>query len=239
MIIQLIFLSIVIGTILQFILSKNVFQLIPLEYHLPRRLQHAGSGVFIYLLSYTDLKKNMLANVLLLYFYALLMFLTHRLRLSNDRVRNFLAKAFAPILRQRELEGDIPGAFFFVLGLATSALIVYRFSNDNHGLTAWRLGLLYLSFGDPLAGIVGSYFSKKKSGKSFHGSLACFFTCAFLTGYENKFEFYTCFLGGIIGMLAEAMPSSWIDDNFLLPVFSTSVILFLHYLQLFELEASL
>jgi dolichol kinase len=89
------------------------------------------------------------------------------------------------------------------------------------------LAILFLTFGDPIASLVGVKFGKTKLhwGKSIEGSLACFTICFFISmffltsGYPQKplSSFIFSAYAGASGAIAEVIP--WkLDDNLTVPL---------------------
>jgi len=219
--------------------------------HLARRVQHAATGLLFYGISYTDLTyRYRPVAVATLLVCSLGVYLVHLVRLRNPQVREFLARTYASILRPKELQGAIPGAFFFLLGVGLAGLAVtlsieYGGNAEEQAMIAWRLGLLYLSLGDPIAAIVGTYVSsrqrEKTPGKTWYGSLACFITCALCTLGETSLHMsdrlamnheliLLVVVGGFIGMFAERFSIG--DDNLSIPLLSTGVLLTLQHSRL-------
>ena len=217
---------------LQFLVSGSIQYRTRTEgLHLARRLQHATTGLLFYGISYTILgEKNWhIITIGILFFFALVVYQIHLWRLRNDRVRKFLAEAYASILRERELKGGVPGAFYFLLGTACALTIadVYEsITGDVRAMKAVRLGLLYLSLGDPSAAIFGSLLASKKDEKSIIGSLTCFFVCFACSILETR-DLNLCVAGALIGTFSERY--SVYDDNLSIPVVSTIGILILFY----------
>lgn len=84
--------------------------------------------------------------------------------------------------------------------------------------------LLFLSLGDPVAGIVGEKFGTKKLfHKSLQGSFACLVTCLLVCVMMTKVSPITMLpvaaVGAVVATLVELLPLP-IDDNFTIPLFS-------------------
>mmetsp|Transcript_1684 Transcript_1684/g.2659 ORF Transcript_1684/g.2659 Transcript_1684/m.2659 type:complete len:235 (-) Transcript_1684:1523-2227(-) len=148
----------------------------------------------------------------------------HLLRLQFPGLNAFLVKHYKNILRPDEARGKLPGAFYFLLGTALSCAVF-----DTH---IFHLAILFLSFGDPAAGLFGTLLKRGNPGnsKSFGGSFAAFVASALSTlvlelicchGSEINHDLTLAkvsLLGGIIGALAERVNLLGIDDNFTLPL---------------------
>ena len=70
----------------------------------------------------------------------------HRLRLQHAGVNRAWLAAFGPIMRSHEVT-QLPGAFWFLLSLIAVTLCCPR--------PIAMLAMLFLSFGDPVASLVG------------------------------------------------------------------------------------
>ena len=91
-----------------------------------------------------------------------------------------IVKQYGAMMRPEEVAGRLPGAFFFLLSTLVSLLVFEE--------PICRLAVLNLSFGDPVASVVGQTFGHQKQrrlallapGKTLEGALACFCVCSFL-----------------------------------------------------------
>lgn len=134
------------------------------------------------------------------------------IRLLYPSVNRFLLKIFEGTYREKEKEN----VSTLIWTLSGAFLTIFLFSENRNIVT---LSLLYLTFGDSIAAIVGVKFGRIKlgsRGKSLEGSLA-FFIFAFLCSLffiRVEYAFIAAFLGAAIEFLP--LP---IDDNFILPVF--------------------
>lgn len=134
------------------------------------------------------------------------------IRLLYPSVNRFLLKIFEGTYREKEKEN----VSTLIWTLSGAFLTIFLFSENRNIVT---LSLLYLTFGDSIAAIVGVKFGRIKlgsRGKSLEGSLA-FFIFAFLCSLffiRVEYAFIVAFLGAAIEFLP--LP---IDDNFILPVF--------------------
>jgi len=161
--------------------------------HLARRVQHAMSGLVLLPITYTSLLEDYwVACLLLLLFGASVVFALHVARLYDNRVQELLVKGYGSLAREDEIVNKkVPGAFYFMLGLALALLSTDEFPQ---GLKPLRLSLLYLSLGDPLAGIVGRLFDHSAirvyGKKTLAGSLACMLTCFVCTLTQTSNVFF-------------------------------------------------
>ena len=192
--------------------------------HHRRRLQHALTGILFYVLSF--ILPHIVAIILLslatIAFYAL-----HSARSTSTSVQEYYMKHFGPLLRDHEKNiYTLPGAFWFLVG---TTIVVSAFP-----IHIARTSLLCLSFGDPIAALVGIRIGGPKivvstgGSKSVSGCLACFWTCYLVAFFcMNEFGSEAWFLTGFVATFMEVF-SSWIaDDNVLIPV-GTGTVLWLY-----------
>jgi diacylglycerol kinase (CTP) len=131
---------------------------------------------------------------------------------------------FRPILRESE-RNRISGISWMVVGVG---LIIFIYPKN-----VVLLALLFLAFADPMASEIGIRFGKDKliGNKSLQGSLAAFAVC-FVTSmiYFNALDlmrerlFIVSLLGGLIGAVSELLPLGKMDDNFVFPVLSATML---------------
>lgn len=152
----------------------------------------------------------------------------------NPKINAWVCRAFRPVMREREKDKINSGIFFML-----SMLVVYLiFPLDVTFLT-----LLFISLGDPIAGIIGVRFGKHKLTKhsSIEGVAACFALCTFMAYICGAFFFTEYHLSGaallmfslLAGAVAAIAESTFkiFDDNLTMPLLSAPGIWFL--LQLF------
>ena len=201
--------------------------------HLLRRFQHAATGCIIYFISASGkLSKTQVSQTLGC--CALGFFLVHLLRLRFPKVQQFLVDNFQHIARTEEINGKVPGSFYFLLGSFLSSWLFEQ--------CIFHLSLLMLSLGDPAAGIAGTAYSSSKllaskqsnqrgsqGGKTLVGSFAAFATCFLVTLFYLEFECTSDVLEhkiliasccGLFGSLSERVELVNIDDNFSIPLLS-------------------
>jgi len=134
-------------------------------------------------------------------------------------------------------ETRLSGIPFYALGVFISFVVFPK--------SIATLAVLYLAVGDPVASIVGVYFTKKGriyrpgwfqnfSPKSIEGALACFMICSIINLIAmplvfNKMNFgewnwfFVSLLAGLSAMIAELIPTRT-DDNLSLPLISGSLV---------------
>lgn len=139
------------------------------------------------------------------------------LRLKNKKVNDLFIKFASGVLRERE-RYRVSGFTFYCFGVSLSFfLLPWEFAITS---------VLFLIFGDPIAATVGSLYGRHKliRGKSLEGTLACFVTCALISGLLSLVGFVPlpwfglAILGGLSGAIAELM--DFIDDNLAIPLIS-------------------
>jgi dolichol kinase len=193
-----------------------VSRLAALSQEAKRRWQHAVTGhafvVVSYLLPITVCVPCLyLASAGILY-----------LRLFHH---DLFLKSFGPLLRPNEKEaGQLPGAFYFVLGTALTATLF--------PINTARYALECLSIADPVAAWVGRSVPSYRihPSASLAGSLACFVT-AWLIGYlylatgsvtagEAPLGIITW--GALACCVSEASPVG--NDNLLIPIATAAAV---------------
>ncbi len=191
--------------------------------HFKRKIQHFGSGLVLLAID--------LSNVMTPRQEAAVVFFCACAFLAAIHLtpRKTFVSIFKDILRAEEASGKVyPATLWFLLGCVT-LLLLFPTHPD-----IYRIALLHLSAGDPIAGIIGGLYGKTKIGignKSVEGSLACCIACSvvtyvYLIGTNNSVasasfssNILFCMLCGIIGSISELIPAK-LDDNITLPVFS-------------------
>ena len=140
--------------------------------------------------------------------------------------QDLFLRSFGPLLRPHEKEdGQLPGAFYFVLGTALTASLF--------PINTARYALECLSIADPVAAWVGRSVPSFRIHQtaSFAGTLACFVT-AWLIGYlylatgsestdEPSLGMITW--GALACSVAEASPVG--NDNLLIPIATAAAVM--------------
>lgn len=145
------------------------------------------------------------------------------LRHVNPRVNEWVCKAFRPVMRERE-KNKVNSAIFFMLAMIFVYLVFPR--------DVAVLAMLFIAVGDPVAGVIGVYFGKRKLSEhsSLEGTLACFAACAALAFVSAAFLFddfrmapLTALIfaipAGLVGAFAEGSFKN-LDDNLVMPLLS-------------------
>lgn len=139
------------------------------------------------------------------------------IRLLYPTVNRILLKIFEGMYREKEKEN----VSTLIWTLSGAFLTIFLFPDNKNIVT---LSLLFLTFGDSVAAVVGVMFGKIKlgsRGKSLEGSLA-FFLVAFLCSiFFIKVEY--ALLISFIAASIEFLPLP-LDDNFVLPIFTAGLL---------------
>ena len=167
----------------------------------------------IYVFGYWYLPKNFVLNGLTV--AIIIVVILEYARFKFPKFNNFFKNNFKGFYRPEEAN-KISGLVWTLSGALLAILI---FPNKYMVFAS----LLYLSFGDTVAALVGKTFGKHKTfaGKSLEGSLACFIVCSMLGLFLFKWQF--AFAGAIIATFVEAV--AWkLNDNFWMQLVNASVL---------------
>jgi dolichol kinase len=112
-------------------------------------------------------------------------------------------------------DGDRNGISALLWTFTGAFLTMYLFKDPKIVTTA----LLYMVFGDSVAGLIGVHHGKTKIGpkKSLEGSLACFVVCLVCGLFFVPWQIAV--LGALTAAIVEFLPLPF-EDNFWLPVIS-------------------
>ena len=197
------------------------------DIHLARRLWHFAGVMFIYLLYSTVPAEKAKLTALALGLPIIAIDVT---RLFVPKLNYSLTWMFRPFMRENERH-RLSGLSFMLAGAALNILLFPR-----HVVF---LALLFLAVADPMASFFGIRYGKDKliGEKSLQGSLAAFATCFLLAmiyfymmNLMQERLFIVCLLAGLIGAVSELMPVGKLDDNFVFPVLSGTLLTGLLYL---------
>ena len=187
------------------ILFQVIVAKVNLNKAMKRRLQHALTGHVLVQISYF-----LPLNICI----ALLVLGATAMYISQQYFGTWFRKVFGDLLRADErMMGKLPGAFYFLVGTALTALLC-----DD--LKVARYAVECLSLADPMASYIGSTIRSPKlcKGSTLSGCIACFVT-ALGVGYimlgptvSNE----TLLLGSLACTIAEAVPYG--NDNLNIPL---------------------
>lgn len=139
------------------------------------------------------------------------------IRLLYPKVNKILLKIFEGTYREKEKDN----VSTLIWTLSGAFLTIFLFAEEKKIVT---LSLLYLTFGDCVAALVGVIMGKIKlgsRGKSLEGSLA-FFLIGFICGLFFVRPEYA-FICALLGSAIEFLPLP-LDDNFILPIFTAGLL---------------
>ncbi len=134
-------------------------------------------------------------------------------RKNNNKLSAFFSNWFEFMMRDKEKKGEITGATWVFAGALFSILLV----PDPFNI----ISLLFLSFGDTFAAIIGMKFPYIKLGKkTLSGSLSGFLICI-IVGLliDLSITYEIIILGAFMAMLIELLPLP-LNDNVSIPIFS-------------------
>jgi dolichol kinase len=196
------------------------------DIHLARRLWHFCGVMFIvFLASVLNHRQTLWVAISMSTF----MIGFDLLRLFSKRLNRFFTWLFGPFLRESERTG-LTGSAFMMAGVT---LIVWLYPKNVVILT-----LILFAVADPLASYFGIRFGKDKliGNKSFQGSAAAFVACFVASGAYFATHrlmtdrlFIVCLLSGLIGAISELVPIGKLDDNFVFPVLSATMLTGMFY----------
>lgn len=197
------------------------------DIHLARRIWHFG-GVTLILLLYTLIpdRHRVLATIVLCGSPILL----DVLRKFSPLLNRIFLFCFRPFMRESERH-QLAGLSYMLGG---SALIILLFPRP-----VVHLSLMMFAVADPLASYVGIRYGRERlvGPKTFQGSSAAFAACFLVSvlyfSFMNIMQermFIVCLLSALIGAFAELLPVGKLDDNFVFPVVSSSLLFGVFYL---------
>lgn len=200
------------GLFLMVVLLQILMARVSLAKETKRRLQHALTGHALVQISYV-LPRNLAIGLLML--GAAGIFSMQRIFPEQFR------QAFGPLLRPHELSGgQLPGAFYFLLGTAITVILVEDWSVIRYAVEC-------LAVADPVASWIGSTIPSPKinTGSSLSGCIACFIS-SWIVGWvmlsSSMNNAFTLTIGALTCTLAEASPYG--NDNLNIPIWTAAVV---------------
>lgn len=188
-----------------------------------RKLFHFFSGVFCFILYAFFLTRAQALWLLCVVGGGILSL--DVLRFYFPKMRNLSLQLFGTIMRKEEMK-RLTGSSYYILGLAVVAFLFPK--------SIVLLAILYLAVGDPISSFFGTQWGTTKvfSGKkSLEGAVAnavasclvtAFYAISFLHLDSDKALVLTV-LGTGISVFSEMLPIK-IDDNFVIPVLSATLL---------------
>ena len=164
-------------------------------------------------LSYYYLFPDKIDMIIVLAFLLILCFFLEIYRKNNHMLSKIFSNWFEFMMRDSEKKGEITGATWVFVGALFTILLV----PDPYNI----ISLLFLSFGDTFAAIIGMKFPYVKLGrKTLSGSIAGFFAClAIGLVIDLPIAYEIIIFGAFTAMLIEILPLA-VNDNVSIPIFS-------------------
>ena len=164
-------------------------------------------------LSYYYFFPNKIDMIIILSSFLIFCFFTEIYRKNNPILSRVFSNWIEFMMRDEEKKGDLTGATWVFVGALFTILLV----PDPYNI----ISLLFLSFGDTFAAIIGMKFPYIKLGrKTLSGSIAGFFAClAIGLVIDLPIAYEIIIFGAFTAMLIEILPLA-VNDNVSIPIFS-------------------
>ncbi len=164
-------------------------------------------------LSYYFFSPDKIDMIIVLASFLILCFFIEIYRKNNLKLSRIFSNWFEFMMRDEEKKGELTGATWVFVGALFTILLV----PDPFNI----ISLLFLSFGDTFAAIIGRKFPYIKLGrKTLSGSIAGFLACiAIGLVIDIAITYEIIILGAFMAMFIEALPMP-VNDNVSIPVFS-------------------
>ena len=176
-----------------------------------RKAIHLSNSIIPF--SYYYFLPDKLDMIIILASCLILCFFIEIYRKINQKISIFFSNWFEFMMRDSEKKGEITGATWVFVGALFTILLV----PDPYNI----ISLLFLSFGDTFAAIIGMKFPYIKLGrKTLSGSIAGFFAClAIGLVIDLPIAYEIIIFGAFTAMLIEILPLA-VNDNVSIPIFS-------------------
>src|SRR5687768_10089652 len=191
------------------------------DIHIARRIWHFCGVMFIFLLYWYMQPQQALITALAV---STVFISIDFGRLYIPRLNRSLTWLFGPVLRESEIR-KLAGTTSMLAGVT---IIIFLFPKS-----VVLLSLLFVAVADPLASFVGIRYGRDKliGHKSLQGTSAAFVACFILSiGYCIAMDimtervFIVSLIAAIIGAASELVPIGHLDDNFVFPVMSATLL---------------
>ncbi len=181
-----------------------------------RKLIHYLSSLIPLIYYFYATKKT---AIIIIAFCTALMLIAEMLRLFGPRCKKLYWKIFGWLTRSYE-EKFITGATFLYI----SSLFVIIVFPKNIAV----ISLLFLTFGDSSACLVGSLIGRIKTigNKTLEGSIAFFVFAIIATFWVPGIPFYIKIIGALSATFTEVFAIKKIEDNLTIPIVSGFVMYF-------------
>ena len=176
-----------------------------------RKAVHLSNAIIP--LSYYFFSPDKIDMIIVLASFLILCFFIEIYRKNNLKLSRIFSNWFEFMMRDEEKKGELTGATWVFVGALFTILLV----PDPFNI----ISLLFLSFGDTFAAIIGRKFPYIKLGrKTLSGSIAGFLACiAIGLVIDIAITYEIIILGAFMAMFIEALPMP-VNDNVSIPVFS-------------------
>ena len=176
-----------------------------------RKAIHLSNAIIPF--SYYYFLPDKLDMIIILASCLILCFFIEIYRKTNQKISIFFSNWVEFMMRDSEKKGEITGATWVFVGALFTILLV----PDPYNI----ISLLFLSFGDTFAAIIGMKFPYIKLGrKTLSGSIAGFFAClAIGLVIDLPIAYEIIIFGAFTAMLIEILPLA-VNDNVSIPIFS-------------------
>ena len=164
-------------------------------------------------LSYHYIFSNKIDMIIVLASFLIFCFFIEIYRKNSLLLSKIFSNWFEFMMRDKEKKGEITGATWVFVGALFTILLV----PDPFNI----ISLLFLSFGDTFAAIIGIKFPYLKLGKkTLSGSIAGFFACLSIgLVIDIPIAFEIILLGAFMAMFIEILPLP-VNDNVSIPIIS-------------------
>ena len=133
------------------------------------------------------------------------------LRIKFALARRYFVFIFSKLLREDELEKDLTGATYLFWGMSATVFLFFK--------EAAVPALLFVTFADPVAAIVGKRFGKHRVfNKTVEGFEGFFLTAVLIVVAFSPFGFWG-FVIALLAALLELFPLK-LNDNLIIPIVS-------------------
>lgn len=186
------------------------------SFHIPRRLQHIGTGIIIAILYYSV--DQSLMHLVALVPTLIIFFLDYLRRKHLPNFNSWFITHFHGIMRPEELYNRPPGAVYFLIGITVTLML-------NNDRTIVYISIFNQTFCDPIASIIGILIGGPKisAGKSWSGSISSSLAGGLIVMIYNTINHthFSIILGAMIAFCAEVVTIPKIDDNLSIPLITT------------------
>ena len=178
---------------------------------LARKAIHLSNAIIP--LSYHYFFSDKIDMIIVLASFLIFCFFIEVYRKNNHVLSRIFSNWFEFMMRDKEKKGELTGATWVFVGALFTILLV----PDPFNI----ISLLFLSFGDTFAAIIGTRFPYIKLGrKTLSGSIAGFTACLTIgLAIDIPIAYEIIIIGAFMAMFVEILPLP-VNDNVSIPIFS-------------------